>query len=115
GLVMKKLFSGTAFAFLLALTALSASPATMAQTKGKTDPPKKVEKAEKAKVTAGISVEVYKDSAGEYRFRIKDGDTLLATSGKGYEKKADCQAVIDNLKANFGKAKIEDKSAEKAK
>ena len=41
--------------------------------------------------------------------RLKDGDgTLLATSGKGYKTKADCQKVIDTIKRDAGKAKVED-------
>ena len=50
-----------------------------------------------------------KDKGGEYRFRLKDADgTLLATSGKGYDKKADCQKVIDTIKQTAAKAKVEE-------
>ena len=31
-------------------------------------------------------IEVYQDKSDEFRFRIKNGDTILAISGKGYEK-----------------------------
>ncbi len=54
----------------------------------------------------GVHFEIYKDTAGEYRFRLKDGDTLLCSSGKGYEKKADCQKIVDAIKAGAGKAKV---------
>jgi|SRR5262249_11101735 len=56
---------------------------------------------------AGAVFEVYKDRGGEYRFRLKDGEgMLLAISGKGYDKKADVQAVIDLIKKEAAKAKV---------
>jgi uncharacterized protein YegP (UPF0339 family) len=58
---------------------------------------------------ATATFELYKDKGGEYRFRLKDADgTLLATSGKGYDKKADCQKVIDTIKQTAAKAKVEE-------
>ena len=36
---------------------------------------------------AGVVFELYKDAGGDFRFRLKDGDTLLAASGKGYKNK----------------------------
>jgi uncharacterized protein YegP (UPF0339 family) len=57
------------------------------------------------------SFELYKDKAGEFRFRFKDGEgNLLASSGKGYEKKADCQKVIDLIKREASKARIDDQA-----
>jgi uncharacterized protein YegP (UPF0339 family) len=66
----------------------------------------------KDKAPAGTAVfEVYKDRGGEFRFRLKDADgNLLAIAGKGYDKKADCQAVIDAIKKDAAKAKVEDES-----
>jgi uncharacterized protein YegP (UPF0339 family) len=53
--------------------------------------------------------ELYVDSAEEFRFRLKDGEgVLLATSGKGYKTKADCQRVIDAIKSTAGRAKVEE-------
>jgi uncharacterized protein YegP (UPF0339 family) len=61
------------------------------------------------KTVAGAAVfELYKDKQGEYRFRLKDGDVLLATSGKGYETRAECVKVIDTIKSTAAKAKIEE-------
>jgi uncharacterized protein YegP (UPF0339 family) len=55
--------------------------------------------------------ELYKDTAGEFRFRLRAGDgTLLATSGKGYKTKADCQDVIADIKKAAAKAPIDDQS-----
>ena len=67
-------------------------------------------KAATAPATAAV-FEVYKDKGGDYRFRLKNGEGhLLAISGKGYEKKEDCMAVIDAIKKDAAKAKIEDDS-----
>jgi uncharacterized protein YegP (UPF0339 family) len=64
---------------------------------------------DKGKEPAAAVFELYKDNADEFRFRLKGGDgTLLATSGKGYKTKADCQKVIDAIKRDAAKAKVED-------
>ena len=70
------------------------------------------DKKDKPKAAATTAVfEVYKDRGGEFRFRLKDADgNLLAISGKGYDKKADCQAVIDAIKKDAAKAKVEDQT-----
>jgi uncharacterized protein YegP (UPF0339 family) len=66
------------------------------------------DKKEKAPA-ATVVFEMYKDKGGEFRFRLKDADgNVLAISGKGYDKKADCQAVIDIIKKDAAKAKVED-------
>ena len=68
------------------------------------------DKKEKAPA-ATVVFEMYKDKGGEFRFRLKDADgTLLAISGKGYDKKADCQAAIDAIKKDAAKAKVEDQT-----
>jgi uncharacterized protein YegP (UPF0339 family) len=65
--------------------------------------------SEKSKETKPVTViEVYKDSAGEFRFRIKNDDAVLAMASKGYKTKADCQKVIDIIKRDAAKAKVED-------
>ena len=55
---------------------------------------------------AAVTIEVYQDKGDDYRFRIKSGDTILAISGKGYDKKADCMKVIESIRKDIGKAKI---------
>ena len=63
----------------------------------------------KGKAAATAVLELYKDNAGEFRFRLNDDEgTLLATSGKGYKTKADCQKVIDTIKKGAAKAKLDD-------
>jgi uncharacterized protein YegP (UPF0339 family) len=54
--------------------------------------------------------EVYTDKGGKYRFRLTQGDELLAIAGHGYESKQDCLKVIDTIRKVAAKAKIEDKS-----
>jgi uncharacterized protein YegP (UPF0339 family) len=45
-----------------------------------------------------LKFEMYKDNAGEFRWRLKDGDTTLATSGQGYKAKADAKKGIERIK-----------------
>ena len=66
------------------------------------------DKKDKKAGAAAAVFELYKDRQDEYRFRLKDGDVLLATSGKGYKTKADCLKVIDTIKSTAGKARVED-------
>jgi uncharacterized protein YegP (UPF0339 family) len=69
------------------------------------------DKKDKPKAPATAVFEVYKDRGGEFRFRLKDADgNVLAISGKGYDKKADCQAAIEAIKKEAAKAKVEDES-----
>jgi uncharacterized protein YegP (UPF0339 family) len=66
------------------------------------------EKKDKDKDATAV-FEVYKDRADEFRFRLKDGEgTLLATSSTGYKTKADCVKVIEQIKKEAAKAKVED-------
>jgi uncharacterized protein len=59
----------------------------------------------------GAIFELYKDKAGEFRFRFNDEEgTLLANSGKGYKTKAECQKVIDTIKKEAAKAKVDDQA-----
>jgi uncharacterized protein YegP (UPF0339 family) len=61
---------------------------------------------------AGAVFELYKDTAGEYRFRLRgDEGVLLATSGKGYKDRADCLKVIDSIRTLAARAKVEDMTA----
>jgi uncharacterized protein YegP (UPF0339 family) len=62
-----------------------------------------------AKAAATAVFEVYKDTQGKYRFRLKDDEgTLLAMSVRGYETKADCQKIIAAIRTDAAKAKLED-------
>jgi len=80
----------------------------------KVDPKKedtKVEKKEPTKTGTGPTFEMYTDSAGEFRFRLKDADgLLLASSGKGYKTKDDCKKTIEMIQKEAAKAKIDDQT-----
>jgi uncharacterized protein YegP (UPF0339 family) len=65
------------------------------------------EKAAAAK--AAVIFEMYKDRSGDYRFRLKDGGgDVLAIASKGYRTKADCQKVLDAIKRDAARARLED-------
>lgn len=67
-------------------------------------------KAEADKESKAVtSIEIYKDNAGEFRFRIKNGDTVLAMASKGHKTKADCEKVIEIIQRDVGKAKVDEK------
>jgi len=53
--------------------------------------------------------EIYKDKAGEYRFRLKssNGQTILAS--EGYSKKASCTNGIESVQKNCLDAKCYEK------
>ena len=95
---MRNVIRGLVMALVIASPIVFASP-HVAEAQDKKD---------KAAATTAV-FEVYKDRGGEFRFRLKDADgTLLAIAGKGYDKKADCQKVIDSIKQYAAKAKVED-------
>ncbi|UCC34106.1 MAG: YegP family protein [Candidatus Bathyarchaeota archaeon] len=52
--------------------------------------------------------EVYKDSAGKFRFRLRAANNEIIAVSEAYESKASCQNGIQSVKANAAKAKIED-------
>lgn len=57
--------------------------------------------------------EMYKDKAGEYRWRLKASNgQVIASSGEGYTTKASCQNGIDSVKKNAGGAAIDDQTGE---
>jgi uncharacterized protein YegP (UPF0339 family) len=95
---MKKIIRGLVMVLVLASPIVFATPHIA-------DAQDKKPKA----AAAGAVFEMYKDKAGEFRFRLKDTDgNLLAISGKGYEKKGECQTVIDAIKKDAAKAKVEE-------
>jgi uncharacterized protein YegP (UPF0339 family) len=64
---------------------------------------------DKGKDAAGAVFEVYKDKGDEFRFRLNDSEgTVLAISGKGYKTKAECIKVVETIKKDAAKAKVEE-------
>jgi uncharacterized protein YegP (UPF0339 family) len=93
--------------FLLVLFFVAvALPTAPAQNKDK-------DKKDDKDTPASLVFEMYKDKGGHYRFRIKNGETNLAGSTKGYDSKEECKKVIDTIVKNSEKAKIVEAKGEK--
>lgn len=59
-----------------------------------------------------MSFYVYLDSASEYRWRLKASNgQIIATSGEGYKRKADCLHGIDLVKQSSSARVIEQAAA----
>ena len=54
--------------------------------------------------------EVYKDKAGEFRFRLKAGNGEIIATSEGYTAKASCLKGIESVKANAAAAVVDDKT-----
>lgn len=54
--------------------------------------------------------EIYKDKAGEYRFRFKasNGETMF--SSEGYKAKASAVSAIESIKKNTAGASVDDQT-----
>ncbi|HEX6355427.1 YegP family protein [Actinophytocola sp.] len=52
--------------------------------------------------------EVYTDSSGKFRFRLKAGNGEVIASGEAYESKSGVLNGIDSVKRNAGNAEIVD-------
>jgi uncharacterized protein len=55
--------------------------------------------------------ELYRDNAGEYRWRfVSSNGRIIATSSEGYQKRGDCQDGIDLIKREGPPAPIEEQT-----
>ena len=54
--------------------------------------------------------EVYKDKAGEFRFRFKAPNGEAMFSGEGYKQKASAMKAIESLKKNVPDAEVDDQT-----
>ncbi len=50
--------------------------------------------------------EVYKDKAGEFRFRLKAKNGEIIATGEGYKAKASCLKGIESIKKNAPEAPV---------
>ncbi len=50
--------------------------------------------------------EVYKDKAGEFRFRLKAGNGQIVAVGEGYTTRANCINGIESVKKNAPDAEV---------
>lgn len=46
-------------------------------------------------------VEVYRDSAGEWRWRLRYGGDIIADSSEGYTRRRDCLRALRGLAARM--------------
>ena len=66
--------------------------------------------ADDSSAKSAATFEVYKDKAGEFRWRLKASNGQnIASSGEGYSEKRGCLAGIESVKRNAPTAKIEEK------
>src|SRR5262249_53315111 len=62
-----------------------------------------------AATMAGATYEVYKDNAGEYRWRLRANNSqVIATSGEGYKEKKSCLDGIESVKKNAADAPVKE-------
>jgi len=61
---------------------------------------------EGAKAVTNPKFEVYKDKAGEYRFRLKAKNGQIIATSEGYKTKASCMNGIESVKKNAPEAEI---------
>ena len=79
----------------------------------KPEKPKAGDAKEGADARSDATFEVYKDRAGEYRWRLRTTNKqIIATSGEGYKEKRDCLAGVESVKRNAAAAKVEEQAAQ---
>ena len=67
------------------------------------------EARERKAPAAAATFEVYKDKAGEFRWRLRTQNRqVIATSGAGYAAKRDCLSAIESVKKNAQAAPVEE-------
>jgi uncharacterized protein YegP (UPF0339 family) len=54
--------------------------------------------------------EIYKDKAGEFRFRLKSGNGEIIASSEGYTSKASCENGIAAVKRDAPGAAVDDET-----
>ena len=72
-------------------------------------PPARASEKTSTVAAAAATFEVYKDKAGEYRWRLRTQNTkVIATGGEGYNTKRACEEAIDSVKKNAPDAAVEE-------
>lgn len=54
--------------------------------------------------------EIYKDSQGEFRWRLRANNNEVIASGEGYTSKDGCKNGIESVKKNAPSAEIDDQT-----
>lgn len=55
--------------------------------------------------------ELYKDTAGKHRFRLKAGNGQIIASGEAYESRASALKGIESVRKNAPDAALDDQTA----
>jgi uncharacterized protein YegP (UPF0339 family) len=59
-----------------------------------------------------MTFEMYKDTAEEFRWRLKaNNGQVVAVSGEGYKNRSDCAGIIGKIRTESGTANILDVTA----
>jgi uncharacterized protein len=105
--LVRQILPALLLAGLVGFAALPAPPASGAQEKSATE-----EKQAADEKKAKASFEVYKDKAGEYRWRLRSmNKQILASSGEGYKEKRACLAAIESVKRAAAEAPVVDEQS----
>lgn len=54
--------------------------------------------------------EIYKDSQGEFRWRLRAANGEVIANGEGYTSKAGCKNGIESVRENAPVAEVEDQT-----
>jgi uncharacterized protein len=54
--------------------------------------------------------EIYTDSGGKFRFRLKASNGQIIASGQGYESKASCLNGIESVRKHAPEATVDDQT-----
>ncbi|NIO38370.1 DUF1508 domain-containing protein [Candidatus Bathyarchaeota archaeon] len=57
-------------------------------------------------MSATPKFEIYKDTAGKFRWRLKAPNSEIIASGESYESRESCRKGIQSVKTNAPKAEI---------
>ena len=55
--------------------------------------------------------ELYKNSSGEYRFRLKASNGQIIATGEGYKTKASALKGVESVRKNAPTAEVDDQTA----
>ena len=61
-------------------------------------------------MTMAGKFELYQDSAGKFRFRLKASNGQIIATGQGYESKASAMNGIESVKKNAAGAAVDDQT-----
>lgn len=64
---------------------------------------------QKGRAMAG-KFELYKDSGGKFRFRLKAGNGQVIAVGEAYESKSAAMNGIESVRTNAGSATVDDQT-----